>query len=437
MAKAMAKSLSLMADQHHVGLLIEDTMEAAMAKDNNVTLFRYEDMHAWVTFTCVFAVLITFDNVILNRNPQALTMKRAVLYTLFWMVMAAAFCIWIAYSKGTNSGYMWMSGYLLEWMLSFDNLFVFHMIFSVYGTPDNLKHRPLYLGILGAVVFRLVFIFVGEYLMHAFAFMHLVFGAFLVYTGIQTVTGDEEDEDPSQHPFVVWLQSKVSFVSVYCTQASFFVKVPLNDQGEAVIPDEAYVKAAETTPLLNEDTDEQHARYPVVDFEVANRGHQGRTETRATMLFLVVLCLEISDVLFAVDSVSAIVSAVNDLFLAYTSTVFAMLGLRATFFVIDVLVKLFSLLKYGVGLVLVFVGIKLMIGRFYHIPTGIVCLVLFASIGGSMLASVIKETYFPDEEEEDCKASPQMKVKSMQAGSPFASPACTPIMPQLRGEKLP
>jgi len=437
---AMSKALGLITHHNYAAIRndLEFTLEAALAKDNNVTLFRYEDMHAWITFTCVFAVLITFDNVVLNRNPAVLTMKRAVLYSLFWMVMAAMFCGWIVYDKGTSSGQMWMSGYLLEWMLSFDNLFVFHMIFSVYGCPDNLKHRPLYLGILGAVVFRLVFIFVGEYLMHAFAFMHLVFGAFLIYTGVQTVTGDEEDEDPSQHPFIVWLQSKVSFVSVYCAHGSFFVKVPLNAEGEAMIKDEAYVKATETTPIVSDDSEEQHARYPIVDFEVANQGHQGRSETRATMLFLVVLCLEISDVLFAVDSVSAIVSAVNDLYLAYTSTVFAMLGLRAMFFVIDVLVKLFSLLKYGVGLVLVFVGIKLMIGRFYHIPTGIVCLVLFGAIGGSMLASVLKETYFPDDEEEEEKASGKMSPKLIVTGkaSPFASPACTPIMPAFRGEKL-
>jgi tellurite resistance protein TerC len=380
-------------------------------------------------------MLITFDNVILNRHPQALTMKRAVLYSLFWMFMAAGFCFWVTYTRGTTSGYMWMSGYLLEWMLSFDNLFVFHMIFSVYGCPDYLKHRPLYMGIMGAVIFRLVFIFIGEYLMHALSFMHLVFGAFLIWTGVQTVYGDDEDEDPSQQPFVVWLQSKVSFVSVYCVHGSFFVTVPLNEHGEALIPEEAYVKATETSPILADDADEQQARYPVVDFEVANRGHQGRVETRATMLFLVVLCLEISDVLFAVDSVSAIVSAVNDLFLAYTSTVFAMLGLRAMFFVIDVLVKLFSLLKYGVALVLIFVGVKLIIGRFYHIPIGLVCLVLVACIGGSMLASVIKESYFPDEEEEDAKTSPMMKIKDMKA-SPFASPFCTPIMP-IRGSKLP
>jgi len=435
----MSKGLGLLS--HHGFASVHDglkfTWEAAFAKDNNVTLFRYEDMHAWILFTCVFAVLITFDNVILNRNPSAITMKRAVMYTLFWMFTAVAFCSWVVYSRGTGAGYMWMSGYLLEWMLSFDNLFVFHMIFSVYGTPDTLKHRPLYFGIMGAVVFRLAFIFIGEYLMHALSFMHLIFGAFLIYTGIQTVSGDDEDEDPSQHPFIVWLQSKVSFVSVYCAHGSFFVKVPLNDAGEAVIPEEAYVKD-ESTPL-NEESGEQQARYPVVDFQIANRGFQGRVETRATMLFLVVLCLEISDVLFAVDSVSAIVSAVNDLFLAYTSTVFAMLGLRATFFIIDVLVKLFSLLKYGVALVLVFVGVKLMIGKFYHIPTSIMCFILFASVGGSMVASVIKETYFPEDEEEDAKCSakgsPQLKIKAMKA-SPFASPACTPIMPALRGTKI-
>jgi len=315
------------------------------------------------------------------------------------------------------------------------------MIFSVYGCPDYLKHRPLYLGILGAVVFRLVFIFIGEYLMHALSFMHLIFGAFLIWTGVQTVSGDEEDEDPSQQPFVVWLQSKVSFVSVYDVHGSFFVKVPLNEQGEALIPEEAYVKATETSPILADDANEKEARYPVVDFEVANQGHQGPVATRATMLFLVVLCLEISDVLFAVDSVSAIVSAVPDLFLAYTSTVFAMLGLRAMFFVIDVLVKLFSLLKYGVALVLVFVGVKLIIGRFYHIPVGFVVLVLVACIGGSMIASVIKETYFPDEEEEDTKhsskASPIMKIKVTKA-SPFSSAHHTPIMSNCGpGLKLP
>merc|ERR1719271_253306 len=226
-------------------------MNEMLKKDNTYTLFRYEDWPAWVIFTSVFMVLIIFDNVILHRNPSALTVTRAVAYTLFWVVMAFVFCGWVSYWYNPNAAYMWMSGYMLEWMLSFDNLFVFHLVFSVYGCPDNLKHRPLYLGILGAVVFRLVFIFIGEYLMHAFFFMHFIFGAFLVYTGIKTVSADDEDEDPSQQPLVLWLQSNMKFVSVYAKDASFFVRVPVNDKGEAEIPEDAIEKpdVSETDPL--------------------------------------------------------------------------------------------------------------------------------------------------------------------------------------------
>jgi len=152
-------------------------------------------------------------------------------------------------------------------------------------------------------------------------------------------------------------------------------------------------------------------------------------ETRATMLFLVVCCLEISDLLFAVDSVSAIVAQVNDLFLAYTSAVFAMLGLRATFFIIDVLVQLFSLLKYGVAIVLVFVGIKLIIGHYYHVPASIVCVVLVGSIAGSMVASVIQDKL---EKKYAGATSPELKERMAKIkNSPCASP-----MPVHVGQKV-
>lgn len=419
----MSKVGMVLLDRHSVFNSVKDgleyTLEAALAKDHKVTLFRYEDWPAWVIFSTVFLFLIIFDNVILHRNPRALTVTWAVWYTIFWMVMACGFCCWVGWWYSENSAYMWMSGYILEWMLSFDNLFVFHLIFSVYQTPDELKHRPLYLGIMGAVVFRLAFIFIGEYLMHSFAIMHFVFGGFLVYTGIKTVTADEEDEDPSQQPLVQWLQSSIPFVSVYCKDASFFVRVPVNANGEPDIPDEAIVKMEpkETDPIL--ESGEKQSCYNVVDFSLIPSSRH--MQSRATMLFLVVLCLECSDLLFAVDSVSAIVAQVNDLFLAYTSAVFAMLGLRATFFIIDVLVSLFSLLKYGVSIVLVFIGIKLIVGRFYHVPASIVCVVLVGAIAGSMVASVIKERL---ERKYEGKLSPEIadrvaKIKH----SPFTSPA--------------
>jgi tellurite resistance protein TerC len=418
------------------------TYEAFMMKDNNYTLFRYEDWPAWVIFSSVFLVLIIFDNVILHRNPHVLTVTRAILYTLFWMAAAVGFCAWVWYWKSESAAYMWMSGYMLEWMLSFDNLFVFHLIFNVYGTPDHLKHRPLYLGIMGAVVFRLVFIFIGEYLMHAMFFMHFVFGAFLVYTGIKTVAVDEDDEDPSQQPVVVWLQNMIPFVPLYDAKGSFFVQVPLTEQGELDIPEEAYTKtdASEATPILAEDASESSLKYGIVDFAVAMQsrrewcGSHFRSETRATMLFLVVCCLEISDLLFAVDSVSAIVAQVNDLFLAYTSAVFAMLGLRATFFIIDVLVKLFSLLKYGVAAVLVFVGIKLIIGRFYHVPAGIVCMILFGAIAGSMVASVIQDEL---QKKHEGRMSPMISERvAKMKNSPFTSPRASPASPVKSSPKM-
>merc|ERR1719272_961314 len=301
------------------------------------------------------------------------------------------FAGWVAWWYNPASAYMWLSGYMLEWMLSFDNLFVFHLIFSVYGTPTNMKHRPLFFGIVGAVVMRLAFIFIGEYLMHTMSFMQFVFGAFLVYTGIQTVAADEEDEDPSQQPVVLWLQSKVPFVNVYGSKGEFFVQCPINENGEADIPEEAIVlpeesEPAETDQLVEEE--EHSKKVTIVDF---SRCKSSRTERRATMLFLVCFALNFCDLLFAVDSVSAIVAQVNDLFLAYTSAVFAMLGMRAVFFIIDILVELFSLLKYGVAIILVFIGFKLILGHYYHIPASVVCVILVGAIAGSMIASVIKE----------------------------------------------
>jgi len=397
-ADGRAVGLFLEFNRSQVQHSFEDTMSSGLdimlSKDNHYTLFRYEDWPAWVTFTTVFAFLITLDNMVLNRHPQALTISRAIMYTIFWILMACCFCAWVYWYYGSNQAYMWMSGYMLEWMLSFDNLFVFHLIFSVYGCPGNLKHRPLYIGIIGAIFFRLAFIFVGEYLMHAFYFMHIVFGSFLVYTGIKTMTtDDDEDEDPSQHPFVLWLREHMPFVNAYDSKGSFFVRVPVASDGEAILPkpSEDSPRFGEATPLMaSSDSEAEHVL--VADFSAHANIHSGaRFETRATMLFLVVCCLEFSDLLFAVDSVSAIVAQVNDLFLAYTSAVFAMLGLRATFFIIDELVKLFALLKYGVGIVLAFVGVKLIIGHYYHVPASVVCAVLVLSISGSMVASLIQD----------------------------------------------
>jgi len=401
-------------------------------------LFKVEDFSAWLTFAMVFVALIVFDNFVLNRDAEELTIKRALRYTLFWICTACAFCGYVWFAYGHDSAFMWMSGYMLEWMLSFDNLFVFHLIFSVYGTPDHLKHRPLYLGICGAVAFRLLFIFAGEWMMRAMMFTHFIFGAFLVYTGIKTLTADEEDEDPSQNAMVQWLQQKVPFINMYDKSGAFFVKVPVTADGIAIAPDGSKYEPPQNDECpeagkLSDDT--EGGSYGTMDFSSyqGKATHSSRIthwEMRATMLFLVVCCLEISDLIFAVDSVSAIVAQVPDLFLAYTSAVFAMLGLRATFFIIDVLVHMFELLKYGVSAVLVFVGVKLILSHHYHIPPGVVVLVLVTCIGSSILASVLKHELQEKEQGHDpedvAKRVEHVKDKASPQSSPFA-PLMAPV----------
>jgi len=197
--------------------------------------------------------------------------------------------------------------------------------------------------------------------------MHIVFGLFLIYTGVQAGMDDGEEERPDESPVFVWITSKIPYVNQYTRDGSFFARVPVDEHRE----------------LANE------AQTP------------RRREWKATKLMLVVICLEITDLIFAVDSVSAIVAQIPDLFLAYTACVFAMLGLRATFFVIDELVKLFSLLGYAVALILIVLGVKLILRDYVHVPPAYFLAFLISTIALSMIGSVIKETYWPSEEDEE------------------------------------
>jgi len=220
-------------------------------------------------------------------------------------------------------------------------------------------------------------------------FAHILFGGFLVYTGIQSLRADDDEEDPSKNAVVQFLSRRLPFVSYYDSKGSFFVKVPV-EGGQPLISSNAVTYRS----TVAADSEEGERGYGTVDFAAVRRTNAGvRTEWRGTMLFLVVICLEVSDILFAVDSVSAIVAQVPDLFLAYTSAVFAMLGLRAMFFIVDELVKLFQFLKYGVAAILIFIGIKLILGKLVHVPPGIVCCIRFGTLTMSMVASVVWEKY--------------------------------------------
>jgi tellurite resistance protein TerC len=384
----------------------------ATQKPEHYQLFRKEDMTAWIVFTIVFFVLVFVDNFILHRKAERLNFAQAMIYTLGWIMCAAAFDAYIFWERGLHDAVSWATGYSLEWMLSVDNLFVFHLIFQKFGTPDEQKHKPLFYGIVGAIIFRMIFFCVGEVLLHRIWWMHILFGAFLIYTGVMAVISDDEEEDPQANPVFKWLAGRIRFVNSYDKMGSFYIMAGVDPKtGEVVDTSEQLLRpvggGGARASLVGSDPDEEDGTGPtsggtmtahnVSPQEKANLEYQ----SRATLLLLVVICLELTDVMFAVDSVSAIVAQIPDLYLAYTACVFAMLGLRAMFFVIDELVKLFSLLKYGVGLILCFIGVKLLLKGYVYFPPMLVSGILFATLATSMVASVVYEKYFATEEDKD------------------------------------
>lgn len=360
-------------------------------KMDDPILLRSEDMMDWTVFTMAFFALILFDHFVLHGpNSGEMGFKRAVQYSFFWLLCAAAFCGYVWWSRGSTAAVDWGTGYLLEWMLSVDNLFVFRSIFVIFHTPSTHKHKPLLWGICGAIVFRMIFFVLGEIMIHTFWWMQVVLGVFLMYTGYKIVGMDEEEEDvPNESPLFQWITRQIKLVDSYSPEPRFIACVA--------------VDANTKEPVLPEWTPQMLPK----DYDAAACGGdptKGRDITFrycATRLVLVTLCLELTDIAFAVDSVSAIIAQIPDLFLAYTACVFAMLGLRATFFALDELVKLFTLLPYAVSVILVFIGFKLVARGWIHISPEVVCIVLVSVLTGSIIASVIWDRYKPADDDED------------------------------------
>jgi len=340
------------------------------AHAKQATLFQQEDITLWVTFSLVFTVLIVFDNFVLHRKAEKLTLLQSLLYTTFWISVAGMFNLYVFWTRGAEDAFSWGTGYLLEWMLSVDNLFVFHRIFILFKTPDEQKHKPLFYGIIGAIVFRMIFFLIEEILLHNVSWMHLVFGLFLVYTGYMAISMDDDDDAPDQGWLYLYVISHINYVDRYDDQGRFFTPVEV------------------TKEIERKEGDTESPKQEVV------------IEMKATRLVLVVICLEVTDLVFAVDSVSAIVAQIPDLFLAYTACVFAMLGLRAMFFAIDELVKMFSLLAYGVAFILIFIGAKLIFRSWIHFPPRLVCFILVGTLLFSVFASLLSEKFYPTEEDD-------------------------------------
>jgi tellurite resistance protein TerC len=292
----------------------------------------------WGGFVALVLALMTVEIMAVRRNPHDMSMREASAWTTGWVVLALLFGAGIAWRFGRDPAVEYLTGYVIEYALSVDNLFVFILIFKTFGVPPTYQRPVLLWGILGAMIMRAVFILIGAALMARFQWLLYVFGAFLIYTGGKILVGHDVETHPERNP-VLKLFGKVFPIVRHFGEGNFIVKV--------------------------------------------------RGRWYATALLPVLLVVEATDVVFAVDSIPAIFAVTRDPFIVFTSNVFAILGLRALYFVLKTIMDLFRFLKVGLGLVLVFVGGKMCVEHWLHVPAEISLLVVVSLLGLSVAASLL------------------------------------------------
>ena len=294
----------------------------------------------WVVFNIFVLGILAVDLLVLHRKAHAVSLREALAWSCVWVSLALLFGIGIYFFRGGEKALEFLTGYVIEWSLSVDNLFVFLVIFSYFAVPSMYQHRVLFWGILGALVLRAIFIATGAALLANFHWMIYVFGGFLIFTGIKLLFVGEEKIEPEKNPAVRLVRR---FINV---------------------------------------TPEYHGQ----QFFIRKDG-----TLWATPLFLVLVVVETTDVIFAVDSIPAIFAITLDPFIVYTSNVFAILGLRALFFLLAGVMEMFRYLRVGLAFVLCFVGAKMLIAEFYKVPIGISLGVVGGILLISILASVLKQ----------------------------------------------
>ncbi|MGZ3788967.1 MAG: TerC family protein [Bacteriovorax sp.] len=292
----------------------------------------------WIGFHLFVFVMLALDLGVFHRKEHDISIKESLIWTVIWISLAALFNVGVYKFMGAKEAYEFMTCYVLEKSLSVDNIFVMTVIFSYFKVSSRFQHRVLFWGILGALVMRILFIVGGVNLIHHFHFVLYLFGAFLVYTGIKMLFADEAEVDPEKD--VVYKYSK-----------KFFKMTP-----------------------------DFHDKYFFV--RVDGIKHM-------TPLFMVLLIIESTDVIFALDSIPATLSVTKNSFIAYTSNIFAILGLRSLYFAFAGVVGLFRFLTYALSIVLIFIGAKMLLEHFVEISTAVSLTVVLGTIGASVIASLI------------------------------------------------
>lgn len=310
----------------------------------------------FILFNLFVIVLLAIDLGVFHRKVHEVRIKEALLWSLVWIALAMAFNVFIYFESGHVVALEFFTGYLIEKSLSVDNLFVFLLIFSYFKVPLKYQHKVLYWGILGALIMRGILIGVGVTLIERFHWIIYVFGVFLVFTGVKMAFQKETAEIHPERNIIVRFFKKFVPVTAGYHESKFFLKI-------------------------------DGRRY-------------------ATLLFIVLLVVETTDLLFAVDSIPAIFAITTDPFIVYSSNVFAILGLRALYFALAGMMNLFHYLKLGLSVVLTFVGVKMLIESVYEMPI----IIALGVVAGVLAVSVAASMIWPKREEAKQPAAVEPKV---------------------------
>lgn len=313
----------------------------------SLAMFSTMPWWAWAGFLAFITVMLALDLGVFNRKSHVVTLKEALAWCAVWFGLAMAFNLLVSQKLGTQAGLEFFTGYIVELCLSVDNVFVFIVIFQYFRVEPRYQHRVLFWGIVGAVLMRALFIFAGISLINAFHWIIYVFGAFLVYTGIKLALPKKDDGfEPEKNP-AVKLARKVFPVTTAFEGGHFFTR------------------------------------------------QNGRLA--ATPLFLVLVVVETTDVMFALDSIPAVIAITRNEFIVFTSNIFAILGLRSLYFAVSGVMQLFRFLNIGLAVILCFVGLKMLASHYISVPIHI----SLGIIGAVLAASIVASVMIPQARKED------------------------------------
>jgi len=301
----------------------------------------------WIGFNLFVLFMLALDLGVFHRKSHAVSVKEALIWTGVWITMALFFNLLIYSQFGEEKAVEFFTGYLIEKSLSVDNIFVIILIFSYFQVSAEYQHKVLFWGILGALVMRGIFIFSGIELIHRFHWLVYIFGGFLIFTGVKMLVSDDSKIEPEKNPLIKFARKLFSVTK---------------------------------------------------NFEGSNFFVQREGKIWATPLFLVVILIETTDLIFAVDSIPAILAVSEDSFIVYTSNVFAILGLRSLYFALSGIEKYFHYLKFGLSAILVFVGVKMCIVDLYKMPVEVSLIIIVFVLAIAMLSSVVFPKKLSDEQ---------------------------------------